>query len=370
MSHLPLNGIKVLDLTRVLAGPLCTMILGDLGAHVIKVERPGRGDDTREWGPPFDDRGESAYYLSTNRNKLGVAADLGSDSDRGIILNLLRAADVVVENFLPGALERVGINASENLRRNPDLIWCSITGFGSASQRPGYDFVVQAEAGWMAITGEPDGQPMKTGVALADIIAGKDAAIAILAALAGRSSGTAFDRRLEISLAASARGALVNVAQNSLLSGAHAQRWGNAHANLVPYQLFHTKDRAIVIAVGNDDQWRACVRVLGLDALEKDARLSTNSGRLSRREHVVAAFERALAQRPASDWINALDVAKVPCGVVKTVLEAIHDAANASALTGMPSSVGGKVRLPPPRLDEHGTLIRKHGWDAFAETTS
>jgi crotonobetainyl-CoA:carnitine CoA-transferase CaiB-like acyl-CoA transferase len=369
MTQLPLDGIKVLDLTRVLAGPLCTMILGDLGAHVIKVERPGRGDDTREWGPPFDDRGESAYYLSTNRNKLAIAADFSDDSDRGILLKLLSAADVVVENFLPGALDRAGINASENLHRNPGLIWCRITGFGAESQRPGYDFVVQAEGGWMAITGEPDGQPMKTGVALADVIAAKDAAIAILAALAGRSSGAAFERHLEISLATSARAALMNVAQNALLSGAQARRWGNAHANLVPYQLFQAKDRAIVIAVGNDDQWRACVQVLGLEALAADAELSTNSGRLARRERVVAAFERVLALRSAADWIRALDAAKVPCGVVKTVLEAIQDAGDVSPLTGMPSSVGGKVRLPPPRLDEHGELIRKQGWNAFTETT-
>jgi crotonobetainyl-CoA:carnitine CoA-transferase CaiB-like acyl-CoA transferase len=369
MTQLPLAGINVLDLTRVLAGPLCTMILGDLGANVLKVERPGRGDDTREWGPPFDDRGESAYYLSTNRNKLAIAADFTNDSDRGVLLKLLGTADVVVENFLPGALDRVGINASESLRRDPSLIWCSITGFGAESQRPGYDFVVQAEAGWMAITGEPDGEPMKTGVALADIIAAKDAAIAILAALAGRSSEVACERHLDISLATSARAALMNVAQNALLSGAQARRWGNAHANLVPYQLFQAKDRAVVIAVGNDDQWRACVRVLGLDALAEDAELATNSGRLLRRDSVVAAFERVLTQRPAADWISALDAARVPCGVVKTVLEAIQDAGNVSPLTGMPSSVGGKVRLPPPRLDEHGELIRKHGWKAFTETT-
>jgi crotonobetainyl-CoA:carnitine CoA-transferase CaiB-like acyl-CoA transferase len=221
----------------------------------------------------------------------------------------------------------------------------------------------------MAITGEPGGEPMKTGVALADIIAAKDAAIAILAALAGRSSGVPSERHLEISLAASARAALMNVAQNALLSGAQARRWGNAHANLVPYQLFQAKDRAIVIAVGNDDQWRACVRVLGLDALAEDAELSTNSGRLARRERVVAAFERVLAQRSAADWIRVLDAARVPCGVVKTVLEAIRDAGDASPLTGMPSSVGGKVRLPPPRLDEHGELIRRHGWNAFTVAT-
>jgi crotonobetainyl-CoA:carnitine CoA-transferase CaiB-like acyl-CoA transferase len=368
MTQLPLEGIKVLDLTRVLAGPVCTMILGDLGAHVIKVERPGRGDDTREWGPPFDDRGESAYYLSTNRNKLAMVADLGSEPDRRIIANLLSSADVLVENFLPGTLERTGISTNDNLRRNPALIWCSITGFGAGSRRPGYDFVVQAEAGWMAITGEPNGQPMKAGVALADIVAGKDAAIAILAALVGRSRGAAFDRHLEISLAASARAALVNVAQNSLLSGLDAHRWGNAHANLVPYQLFRAKDRAIVIAVGNDDQWRACVGVLGLNELEQDAALSTNAGRLPQRARIVDAFERSLGQRSAAEWIRALDAVRVPCGVVKTVLEAIQDAADASPLMGMPSSVGGKVRLRPPRLNEHGESIRQHGWKVFPET--
>src|SRR5690349_17326687 len=177
MPQLPLAGIKVVDLTRVLAGPLCTMLLGDLGADVIKVERPGTGDETRGWGPPFDERGESAYYLSTNRNKLSLAADLARADDREVVLRLIRDADVVVENFLPGALARLGIDLAAELSRNTRLVWCSITGFGAASVRPGYDFVVQAESGWMAITGEPPGSPMKTGVALADVIAGKDAAI-------------------------------------------------------------------------------------------------------------------------------------------------------------------------------------------------
>ena len=189
MGHLPLSGVRVLDLSRVLAGPLCTMLLGDLGADVIKVERPGAGDDTRGWGPPFDERGESAYFLSTNRNKLGVAADLHSADGRQLVQRLIRDADVLVENFLPGTLERFGIRREDAQRENSRLIWCSITGFGADSRRPGYDFVVQAESGWMSITGDPAGSPMKTGVALVDLIAGKVAAIAILAALAGRASG-------------------------------------------------------------------------------------------------------------------------------------------------------------------------------------
>ena len=284
-----LHGIRVLDLSRVLAGPLCTMMLGDLGADVIKVERPGRGDDTRGWGPPFDDRGESAYYLSINRNKLSIAADLHSDRDRALIRSLALEADVVVENFLPGTLDRLGLDPDDLLERNGRLVWCTITGFGAGSRRLGYDYVIQAESGWMAITGEPDGDPMKSGVALADIVAGKDATIAILAALHGRTGAPVKDRCLLISLAHSARAALTNVAQNTLVSGQDARRWGNAHANLVPYQLFLAQDRLLVIAVGTDEQWMALTRVLDLSELAADPSLATNSGRLAQRDRVVGA---------------------------------------------------------------------------------
>ncbi|MGH7679771.1 MAG: CaiB/BaiF CoA transferase family protein [Gemmatimonadaceae bacterium] len=365
MSQLPLVGVKVLDLSRVLAGPLATMMLGDLGADVIKVERADRGDDTRAWGPPFDANGESAYYLSINRNKYSLAADLGTPDDLETVRGLLKEADVVVENFLPGALDRVGLRAADELRRRPDLVWCSLTGFGQKSTRPGYDFVVQAEAGWMAITGERDGAPMKSGVALADLVAGKDAAIAILAALVGRARGAQFDRHVQITLAASARAALVNVAQNALVSGADARRWGNAHANLVPYQLFQASDRPIVIAVGSDEQWRACVSALELPQLAEDSQLLTNRGRLENRDRIVSAFSQRLATRAAVEWLRILEGVHVPCGVVKSVLEAIQDAGEASALTGMPSSVGGRVRVPPPRLNEHGDLLRRAGWAAF-----
>jgi crotonobetainyl-CoA:carnitine CoA-transferase CaiB-like acyl-CoA transferase len=341
------------------------MMLGDLGADVIKVERPGRGDDTRGWGPPFDNRGESAYYLSVNRNKLSMTADLHSERDRAIIRSLALDADVVVENFLPGTLDRLGLDSDDLLRENERLIWCTITGFGAASRRLGYDYVVQAESGWMAITGEPDGEPMKCGIALADILAGKDAAIAILAALLGRKGAAPRDRCLLVSLAHSARGALTNVAQNTLVSGEEARRWGNAHANLVPYQLFQASDRAVVIAVGTDEQWVALTRVLELPGLGEDPELATNAGRLARRERVVGAVASALRRRPAAEWQRLLNAAHVPCGVVKSIREAIADATTASPRSGMPSAVGGKVRFPPPALDEHGPAIRETKWGVF-----
>lgn len=341
------------------------MMLGDLGADVIKVERPGRGDDTRGWGPPFDARGESAYYLSTNRNKLSVVADLGSSRDRHLLRRLMTEADVVVDNFMPGVLDRAELSPVHLLEESPRLVWCTITGFGAASRRLGYDYVVQAESGWMAVTGEPTGAPMKTGVALADILAGKDAAIAILSALLARDGAPASRRHLVISLAHSARAALMNVAQNALVTGTEARRWGNAHANLVPYELFEARGRPIVIAVGTDDQWAALVRVLGLEDLERDAKLATNAGRLAQRERVVAAVARGVERRDAAELQASLDAAGVPCGIVKTVLEAIADAGGASAASGMPPSTGGTIRLPPPRLDEHGALVRGEGWDAF-----
>ena len=341
------------------------MMLGDLGADVIKVERPGRGDDTRGWGPPFDERGESAYYLSINRNKLSIAADLRSEKDRALIRSLALEADVVVENFLPGTLDRLGLDPDDLLQENDRLIWCSITGFGAASRRLGYDYVVQAESGWMAITGETDGEPMKSGVALADIIAGKDAAIAILAALHGRTGAPLADRCLLISLAHSARAALTNVAQNALLTGEDARRWGNAHANLVPYQLFHASDRPLVIAIGTDEQWITLTRVLELSELGSDSTLATNAGRLAQRERVVTAVATALRTRGATEWQRLLQAAHVPCGAVKTVREAIAEAGSASPLSGMPSAVGGSMRFPPPRLDEQGRLIRETKWGVF-----
>lgn len=361
MKSLPLSGLKILDLSRVLAGPLAGMILGDLGADVIKVERPGTGDETRGWGPPFDKAGESAYYLAVNRNKLSVAADLLRSEDVALIERLIADADVVLENFRPGSLDKHGLGPAALLDRHPHLIWCTITGFGLASSRPGYDYVVQAESGWMAITGEADGAPMKVGVALADVLAGKDAAIAILAALAGGRRG---ERHLSVSLLHSATAALVNVAQNALVTGHEARRWGNAHPNLVPYQCFDTADRPLVVAVGSDAQWTACARALDLPALEMDHSLRTNAGRLAARDRVVAAIAVRLRERSAAHWMQALERAAVPCGVVKPVLEALREV-ESSAITGVAPQSPGQVRRRPPRLDEHGAVIRAEGWSAF-----
>ncbi len=361
-----LTDIKILDLSRVLAGPLCTMMLGDLGADIIKVERPGTGDDTRTWGPPFDERGESAYYLSINRNKKSIVLDLRNEADIALIRRLAEAADVVVDNYLPGTLQKYGIDPAQVLKKLPMLVWCTITGFGEGNPRAGYDLVVQAESGWMAITGEPDGDPMKVGVALADVIAGKDATIAILAALVARSTRlmSPEERHIYISLSASATAALVNVAQNTLVTGSDAKRWGNQHPNLVPYQLFHAADRPVILAVGSDAQWKACARALNLDALANDDSLATNAGRLANRNRLIAALSARFRERNANEWIEAFDSSGVPCGVVKTVLEAVSEAAS-SPVTGVGPSVPGSVRLVPPRLDEHGSEIRELGWGAF-----
>ena len=358
-----LNGVRVLDLTRVLAGPLCTMMLGDLGADVLKVERPNGGDETRGWGPPFNERGESGYYLSVNRNKKSLVADLDSAADIELLRALALEARVVVDNFRPGTLERRGLDPVDLLRANPRLIWCTITGFGPSNPRPGYDFVVQAECGWMAVTGDPDGSPMKVGVALADVIAGKDAAIAILAALAADSLSDE-GRRIHVSLADSAMAALINVAQNVLLTGADARRYGNAHPNLVPYQLLRTLDRPMVIAVGSDAQWRACARTLDLPDLEANPALATNSGRLAARDTVVRRLEERLMEQPADHWMDRLSAAGVPCGLVHTVKDALAGA-EASPEYGMAPSVPGTIRLPPPRLGEHDAEIRTMAWKAF-----
>ncbi len=363
-----INSIKILDLSRVLAGPLCTMMLGDMGAQILKIEKPGTGDDTRGWGPPFDDRGESAYYLSVNRNKKSAALDLDQQGDTELLSSLISGADVVVDNFRPGTLERRGINPDQLVEMSPRLIWCTITGFGPDNPRPGYDLVVQAESGWMAITGEPDGDPMRVGVALADIIAGKDAAIAILGALAARGLSSepipATERRIHISLAASARAALINVAQNSLVTGNDARRWGNQHPNLVPYQLFQTFDRPMIVAVGTDAQWKAFANAAELLDLRDDLSLATNAGRLAARESLIAQVAERMRERDAAEWIALFSAAGVPAGVVKSVIESLAEATT-SPLTGIAPATPGSVRLPPPMLDEHGDEVKTRGWGAF-----
>jgi len=369
MSHnndsLPLAGVRVLDLSRVLAGPLCAMMLGDLGADVIKVERPGAGDETRGWGPPFDERGESAYFLSINRNKLGVTADLATAPGQALVRRLVAEADVVIDNYRKGALARFGLDPAAIRADRPALVWLTISGFGSASDRAGYDVVIQAEQGWMSITGPAEGPPSKIGVALVDVITAKDATAAILAALVARGR-SGVGARLEVSLAGSATAALVNVAQNVLVGGSDARRWGNAHPNLVPYQLFDAADRAMIIAVGNDRQWIALATALGLDELARDPALAANAGRIAERDRVVRSVAARLRTRDAAEWVALLDRSGVPCGVVRTVREALGGV-DASPLTGVaPAIPPGVVRLPPPRLDEHGDAIRARGWEAFS----
>jgi crotonobetainyl-CoA:carnitine CoA-transferase CaiB-like acyl-CoA transferase len=341
------------------------MTLGDLGAQVLKVERPGMGDETRGWGPPFDATGESAYFLAVNRNKISAALDLDAKADRDLLIRLAEEADVVVENFRRGTLERRGIDPGLLLRNRPDLIWCRLTGFGAGSDRPGYDAVIQAESGWMAITGEPDGAPMKIGVALADVCAGKDAAIAILGCLASRGARPGVsDRLITVALAHSATAALVNVAQNALVTGKEPARLGNAHPNLVPYQLFETADRPIVLAVGNDAQWLACCRAMNRPDLAADRRYLANPGRVEGRAALVPALSETLRTRPAAEWLELLEENGVPAGVVRLVSEALADV-EADPLTGIAPAAPGSVRLPPPRLDQHGEAVRERGWGVF-----
>ena len=339
------------------------MMLGDMGASVIKIERPGEGDETRGWGPPFDERGQSAYFLSVNRNKLSAAIDLDGDDGLHLLDRLLSEADVVVENFRPGVLSRRGLAADQIRAKYPKVVWCTIAGFAEEPSRPGYDFVVQAESGWMSITGEAGGSPMKHGIALVDVMAGKDAAIALLAALVERGR-TGVGRTVRVSLSRTAEAALVNVAQNALVSGGPAERWGNAHANLVPYQLFDAADRAVVIAAGSDAQWLACAKALELTELAADERLRTNAGRLAHRDRVVSAIATRMRERPSKEWKARLDAAGVPNGVVRTVTEVLGARA-ASPESGMPPSVPGEVRLRPPMLGEHTEIVRRLGWKAF-----
>ena len=324
-TRTPLAGITVLDLSRVLAGPWCTMTLGDLGADVIKVEQPKGGDDTRSWAPFVD--GESTYYQCTNRNKRSVAIDISRPDGQALVRDLARQADVVVENFRLGALERYGLDYISLSTINPRLVYCSISGYGRQSplaDRPGYDYVIQAEAGLMSVTGEKDGEPMKVGVAVADLFAGMNATQAVLAALLARSH-TGRGQHIDIALFDSQVAALANVASAYLMTGQETQRYGNAHASVVPYQLFPTRDGSIVVAVGNDSQFRTlCETVIECPELATDPRFVRNADRVTHRDALIPFLSDALAQRDSAEWLRRLEEASIPHGSVRSVGEALR----------------------------------------------
>jgi crotonobetainyl-CoA:carnitine CoA-transferase CaiB-like acyl-CoA transferase len=357
-----LEGLRILDLSRVLAGPWCTMILGDLGADVIKIENPAGGDDTRGWGPTFRE-GESAYFLCANRNKRSVAVDLSSASGQNTIRQLVRYCDVVVENFKAGALERYGLDHTSLRQERPDLIWCSISGYGRSSplaDRAGYDYVVQAEGGLMSITGEPNGEPMKVGVAVADLFTGMYAVQAILAAVIARGKDGQ-GQQIDLALFDCQLAMLANVASAHLLSGQEPQRFGNAHASVVPYQLLATADSDIVIAVGNDRQFRLlCDEVLERPEIATDPRFATNVGRLVHRDALIPLLEDALSRRAAADWQQRLARTGIPTGTVRTVGEAL--ASPEARARGMVTTVNhpriGDVELVSSPLRLSGTPVR------------
>ncbi len=375
-----LTGIKVLDLSRVLAGPYCTMVLGDLGADVIKVEPP-EGDETRGWGPPFAG-GESAYYLCVNRNKRGMVVNLKTDEGKKILLDLALQSDVLVENFRPGTLKKFDLDYETLHELNPKLIYCSITGFGqtgSMSDKPGYDFMIQALGGLMSITGEPEGEPMKVGVAAADLFAGQNAIIAILAALQARTS-TGQGQHLDISLFDSQLGWLANVASNFLISGNTPKRYGNAHANIVPYQSFRARDAWFVIAVGNDRQFEILCRLIGQPELAADLRFAVNSARVENRDALIELLEPVFETKTVDEWL-ALMEDKFPCGPINNfeqvfsmptvgeremLVKMNHPTIGELPLVGSPlkmSATPVEYRLPPPLMGEHTEdVLRELGY--------
>jgi crotonobetainyl-CoA:carnitine CoA-transferase CaiB-like acyl-CoA transferase len=366
MTRGPLEGLVVADLSRVLAGPFTTMLLGDLGADVVKVEHPDGGDETRAWGPPF--YGEhSTYYLAVNRNKRSVALDLKTEAGRRAARALAGRADVLVENFKTGALDRFGLGYEEVARDNPGLVWCSISGFGrgAGAELPGYDFLVQAMSGLMSITGPAGGEPTKVGVALVDVLTGLYATTGILAALQERAR-TGRGQRVEVSLLGSALASLVNQASSFLCTGAPPRAMGNRHPSITPYETLATADRPLVVAVGNDGQFARLCRAVGRAELAGDPRFATNVDRVANREELAALLEEALAPRGAADWVAALAEAGVPCGLVNDIGEAfaladrlgLGPVADAGGIPQVASPIGLSAtpvsyRLPPPALGEH-----------------
>lgn len=373
----PLAGLVVLDLTRVLAGPYATQLLADLGAEVWKVERPGHGDETRGWGPPFVGE-HSAYFLSVNRNKRSAALDLGAAEDRAAVRAAAAAADVVIENFVPGGIAKLGLDLAALRRERPALVTCSISGYGQDgpyAMLPGYDAVLQGFAGLMSVTGEESGPPLKVGVAMVDVLTGIHAAAAILAALVGRFR-TGAGAALDVALFETAVASMVNVAQAALVTGRPARRHGNAHPHIVPYQTFEAADGLVVVAVGNDGQWRRLCDALGLPALAADPRLAANPGRVRHRAEVVAALAERIRGGSRDQWLERFAAARIPAGPVRDIHEVVRDPALAARgmvrsatlpdgaaadLLALPWRVDGArpaAGLPPPALGAHTALFR------------
>jgi crotonobetainyl-CoA:carnitine CoA-transferase CaiB-like acyl-CoA transferase len=378
-----LNGVRVLDLSRVLAGPWCTQTLADLGAEVIKIERPGSGDDTRGWGPPFlsdrdgRDTAEAAYYLGANRNKRSVTVDIASGAGQAVIRRLAQQADVVVENYKVGDMARYGLDAETLRALNPRLVYCSITGFGQTGpyrERAGYDYAIQGLGGLMSVTGErddlPGGGPQKVGVAVADLFTGMYATVAILAALRHRDA-TGEGQVIDMALLDTQVAMLANLGANFLVTRKAPRRAGNAHQNIVPYQVFEVADGHLILAVGNDGQFRKFCEVAGRADLADDPRFARNAGRVRHREVLVPALEIVMRTRSRADWLSALEAAKVPCGPINSLAEVFDDpqvrargmkvavphplnddlelVASPMKLSATPVS----VRRPPPLLGQH-----------------
>ena len=368
---LPLEGVRVLDLSRVLAGPYATMMLADLGADVLKVEHPERGDDTRHWGPPFAG-GESAYFLSVNRNKRSIGADLKDPEGLEKVRRLAASADVLIENMRRGALEKLGLGYEGLKEVNPGLVYCSVTGFGPGEdeERPGYDFLVQARGGIMGITGFPDGEPTKVGVAIADMVCGLQAAMAVLAVL-HRRGVTGEGARIEMPLFESQLSWLANRAQEYLVSGEETGRMGNAHPSIVPYQTFDASDKKIALAVGNDAQFGSLCNALGREELATDERFAKNPDRVANREQLVTILQEEFSRKTADEWVEEIRGAGVPVGPVNTLADVFsdghvlssnvvqdveHPAAGMLKMLASPILVDGErlpIRRAPPTLGQH-----------------
>ena len=375
----PLAGIKVLDLSRVLAGPWCTQLLADLGAEVIKIERPGQGDDTRHWGPPWHREGESrvaAYFLSCNRGKKSAAIDFAQPEGAALVRKLAAEADVVVENFKVGGLEKFGLDAASLRAANPRLIYASITGFGQDgpyADRAGYDFIIQGMGGMMSITGVPDGEPgggpLRAGVAVVDLFTGMYTCVAILSSLYAREK-SGEGATIDMALFDTQLAMLANQASNLLVSGKDPPRQGNSHPNIVPYQPFDAADQPIIIAVGNDRQFARLAAICGHPEWPADQRFATNAARVAHRAEIVALVSETIRQRPAADWLEQLEVAGIPAGPINRISQALSDVQAQHRqmvrnIAGVPL-VGSPVRLngeradsdlPPPQLGEHSEEV-------------